>query len=370
MNRRALFIHCNELEQFSYPAACPYNLARAGRTFASVKSMGLLQDDRVCRPEIAARSELELHHTPAYIDVLEKANRGVLESDGIEMGLGTPDCPVFDGLLDYARWAAGASLTGMRMLLNGSADVCFNPSGGYHHAFADHCGGFCYVNDIVLACMLAEKAGRRVLFLDIDVHHCDGVQAAFYRSGQIMTVSMHETGKTLFPGTGFEDEMGEGEGKGACLNIPLPVGTYDDAYLRAFRSIVVPAIQRFDPEIIVVECGMDGLAGDPLAHLHLTNNAHANIIDHVLSFGRPLLVTGGGGYNLRNAVRGWALIWSVIVGDDSHELMMGLGGVMMENTDWSAGLRDRMLVSHGGSHAAVNAEIDRLIEYHRVHSPA
>lgn len=370
MSRRCFFIHCPELEQFSYPSACPFDLSRAARTKASAVSLGLLEDDAVLRPGKAVRRDMEEFHSSGYLDVLEKAGRGILDAEGLDMGLGTPDCPVFEGLYDYASWAVGASITGMRRLLDGGAEVCFNPSGGYHHAFSNRCGGFCYVNDIVLACLMAEKEGRRVLFLDIDVHHCDGVQSAFYASGNVMTISMHESGKTLFPGTGYETETGEGAGSGCCLNIPLPVGTYDEAYMRAFREIVVPAVQRFEPDIMVIEAGMDALAGDPLAHLHLTNNTHAHIVDRMIGFGKPLLVTGGGGYNIKNTVRGWTLLWSVIVGEDSHDVMLGLGGVMMENTDWSAGLRDRMLVTHGGSHAAVNAEIDRLIEFHRKNSQA
>lgn len=364
-DRRAIFVHCDELEKYSYPAACPFNLTRAGKTLASVRSMGLISDSQIDRPEKLNRKELERFHSPAYIDVLEKAGRGILQEEGIEMGLGTPDCPAFDGLYDYACWASGASVSGMKRLVEDKADVAFNPSGGYHHAFRARAAGFCYVNDIVLACLEGRKAGKRILFLDIDVHHCDGVQDAFYSSSDVMTVSMHESGKTLFPGTGSEKERGTGAGEGYTVNIPLPVGTYDDAYERAFRGIAVPAIERFDPDIIVVESGMDALAGDPLAHLHLTNNTHAHIIDRVLQFGKPTLVTGGGGYDVENTVRGWALVWSVMAGEEDHDMMMGMGGVMLENTDWAAGLRDRMLISDAGSRLDVNAEVERLIEYHK-----
>ncbi len=183
-----------------------------------------------------------------------------------------------------------------------------------------------------------------------------------------MTVSLHESGKTLFPGTGYEGERGVGEGLGATVNVPLPVVTYVEVYERVFREVAVPAIKEFNPDIIIVEVGMDALSGDPLAHLHLTNNVHAHIIDRVMQFGKPMLVTGGGGYNIENTVRGWSLVWSVLSGDDQHDLMHGLGGVMMENTDWAAGLRDRMLISDAGSRTDVNSEIDRLIEFHRQRS--
>jgi acetoin utilization deacetylase AcuC-like enzyme len=362
--QKAIFLHCDELEQFSYPEACPFDLSRAGRTATSARSMGLLEDSSVVKPDRLSRSEMEAYHEPAYLDVLELASKGILEEAGLNRGLGTPDCPAFDGLLEYASLAAGASVTGMRLLLDGKADICFNPSGGYHHAGKGFAAGFCYVNDIVLACLEAKQAGKRVLFLDIDVHHCDGVQNAFYTDKDVMTVSLHETGKTLFPGTGFEGETGKGEGAGFTVNVPLPVGTYDETYERAFREIAVKAVQRYEPDVIIIEAGMDALAGDPLAHLHLTNNTHAHIIDRMMQFEKPMLVTGGGGYNIENTVRGWALVWSVLAGDDSHDLMLGMGGVMMENTDWASGLRDRMLISDAGSRADVDAEIQRLIEYH------
>lgn len=362
--QKNFLLHCDELEQFNYPAACPFDLSRARRTVNSVSSMGLLENGTLARPDPATRAEMETFHDPAYLDVLERAGEEVFDDVSLEMGLGTPDCPIFKGLFEYAKWAAGASLTGMRMLLDGKADACFNPSGGYHHAGRRHSAGFCYVNDVVIACNEAVSRGKRVLFLDIDVHHGDGVQDAFYNSCAVKTVSMHESGKTLFPGTGFETELGSGAGLGCCVNVPLPVGTYDEAYMKAFRKIVLPEVDVFDPDIIVIEAGMDALAGDPLAHLNLTNNAHAHIIERMLEFGVPMLVTGGGGYHIQNTVRGWSLIWSVICGEHQDDLLLGLGGVMLQNTDWSAGLRDRILISDGGSRHVIDNEIDRVIDFH------
>jgi acetoin utilization protein AcuC len=279
------------------------------------------------------------------------------------MGLGTPDCPIFPGMYEYVTLAAGGTLTAARAILAGEARVAFNPSGGFHHAQPGNAAGFCYVNDIVLAALELREAVPRVLFLDIDVHHCDGVQDAFYARADVMTISMHETGRTLFPGTGGVEETGRGEGLGYTVNIPLPVGTYDAAYLRAFREIVVPLIGAYDPDAILLEIGMDTLAGDPLAHLHLTNNAPAEIVAEVLNFGKPLVATGGGGYNIENTVRGWALCWSVLCGDQSRhdDQMIGMGGVMLENTDWSGGLRDRVLLSDAGRRADVDREIDAAI---------
>jgi acetoin utilization protein AcuC len=260
--------------------------------------------------------------------------------------------------------AAGATVTGARLILEGKADIVFNPSGGFHHAQPDHAAGFCFVNDIVLAALEFVNAGKRVLFLDIDVHHCDGVQDAFYDRRDVMTLSLHENGKTLFPGTGFEDEIGEGLGKGYSVNVPLPVGTYDQAYERVFKDTILPLISKFAPDVIILELGMDALAGDPLAHLHLTNNVHADVTEALVEMNIPVLATGGGGYHVENTVRGWALCWSVLCGEhqDAFDMMLGMGGVMLGNTDWVGGLRDHSMLAHGGVRETIDTEIARITD--------
>jgi acetoin utilization protein AcuC len=356
------FLHDPQLDMDGYPEACPFNTRRAGQTHAKVRAMGLLNgtDRFEAIPEPLTTEDLALFHTPEYLDALDRAGRGALRPDeALRFGLGTPDCPIFKGMYDYIRLAAGASVTGARLLLNGRAHIAFNPSGGFHHAQSANAAGFCFLNDIVLAAMTLADAGRRVLFLDVDVHHCDGVQDAFYERSDIMTVSMHESGKTLFPGTGFEEEIGHGAGRGYSVNFPLPVGTYDAAYLRVFELGVLPLVQAYDPDVIILEIGMDALAGDPLAHLHLSNNVFADIVERVRGLGKPILATGGGGYNIENTVRGWVLCWSVLCGDQAHHdaMSFGMGGVMLENTEWSGGLRDRTLLSDAGRRSAVDLEI-------------
>jgi acetoin utilization protein AcuC len=366
MPAKNIFIYSPELEQYNYPAECPFNSSRAGLTRKTILSMGLLSGpDRVERPPVrVTRKELEKFHEPVYLDALERAGKGELDPEGFRMGLGTPDCPVFRGMYDYASLAAGASVTGARLILGGEAGVAFNPSGGYHHAGPGYAAGFCYINDIVLAAMVLTDARKKVLFLDLDVHHCDGVQAAFYKRRDVMTISLHESGKTLFPGTGFENEIGEGEGRGYSVNVPLPVGTYDGAYLKAFGEIALPLMKTYDPDVIIIELGMDTLAGDPLAHLNLTNNVYAEIIGLILALGKPILATGGGGYNVANTVRGWSLAWSALCGDSSDDLSIGMGGTMLENTEWSGGLRDRVLLSDAGRRGAgdneIRATVDRI----------
>lgn len=359
------FIFSDELNEGGYPKAVPFNTARAGMTYRTAQTMGLLNggDRQVIRPVRLTREQLERFHEPRYLDALERAGRGEHDLGALQMGLGTPDCPLFPNMLDYVSLAAGGTVTAAQLILSGEADIAFNPSGGFHHAHAGRASGFCYVNDVVLGCMELADAGKRVLFLDIDAHHGDGVQDAFYDRDDVMTVSLHESGHTLFPGTGFVAEIGHGVGRGYSVNFPLPVGTYDAAFLHVLDEGALPLIRAFAPDVIVLELGMDALAGDPLAHLHLTNNAYADAIERVLALGVPILATGGGGYHVENTVRGWTLAWSVLCGDQEHHdaLSFGMGGVMLENTEWSGGLRDRELLSDAGRRNEVDAEIEATV---------
>ncbi len=364
--RRAAFVHSGEIEQYHYPPASPFKTERAGMARAILASMSLLDGPGRCEvaPRPADRAELLDFHTPAYLDALIAAPRGHLDVEGLRMGIGSEDCPVFKGMYEYAALACGATLTGAERLLSGEAEVAFNPSGGYHHARPAEAAGFCYVNDVVLACRRLASAGRRVLFVDVDAHHGDGVQEAFYDRADVMTISFHESGRTLFPGSGWEHEIGSGAGTGCSVNVPLPVGTYDEAFGKAFQAVAVPLMRAWRPDVIVLELGLDGLSGDPLAHLSLTNNAYAEVAEQVLAAGAPVLVTGGGGYHPQNTARGWALAWTVLCGVDagSEDLSAGLGGVMLETTEWRGGLRDRRLAVLARQRAIVEPAVEETIE--------
>jgi len=200
------------------------------------------------------------------------------------------------------------------------------------------------------------------LYLDVDAHHGDGVQAAFYKRKDVMTVSLHETGRTLFPWGGFENETGEGPGRGYNVNVPLPPETYDEAFLMAFDSVAIPVLKLFQPEVIVLELGLDALAGDPLTHLRLTNNAVVEVLERLLRFNRPMLVAGGGGYHVENTVRGWALAWQTCCGENNDTDFMGMGGVMLASTEWAGGLRDRTLAVTLEQRRAVESELEATIE--------
>jgi len=345
-SRRAVFIHSPEIEPYRYPEDSPFKTERAARTRQVLYTMGLLSGPGISEaaPVPAPRTVLKKFHTARYLHALKNADRGRWGLEALHLGIGTEDCPVFQGMYEYAVLAAGGTLVGADLILSGRTEVAFNPSGGYHHAFPEKAAGFCYINDNALACTVLAEAGQRVLYLDVDVHNGDGVAHAFYDRADVMTISLHENPRTLFPGTGFEDEIGAEAGRGYCVNLPLPVGTFDAAYLHAFEEIVPPLIGTFNPDVIVFELGADTLAGDPLAHLQLTNNAYVETSQHLLRFRKPILATGGGGYHVENTVRAWALAWTVFSGQDvDMGLEAVMGGVMLQSTDWQGGRRDREL---------------------------
>jgi len=362
--RKSVFIYSRQLEDYSYPQGHPFNTIRARKVREVLNSMGLLSGAgrNEIAPEPAERIILKKFHSARYLHELKTAAEGHQSAEALRMGIGTSDCPVFKGLYDYSVLAAGGTLTAARLILSGSTDVAFNPSGGFHHAGPERAAGFCYINDVALACMILAEGEKKVLYFDVDVHHGDGVAYAFYDRNDVMTISFHENPRTLFPGTGYEDEIGTGEGKGYCVNVPMPIGTYDQAYMKAFEALTLPLIGAFEPDIIVFELGADALAGDPLAHLYLTNNVYADIINSLLGFNKPILMTGGGGYNVENTIRAWALAWSILVGADSDGTNFGLGGVMLETTDWQGGLRDRTLSVSAQQRNAVTSALETTIE--------
>jgi acetoin utilization protein AcuC len=368
----AVFIYTSEFEKYLYPPEHPFNTVRAKKVRDIVSSMGLLtgSSGREVAPKPAERMVLKKFHTARYLHALKTSAAGHWTPEALQMGIGSQDCPIFKGLYEYAVLATGGTLTAAKMIVEGETNLAFNPSGGYHHAGPELAAGFCYINDVALACIVLAEQGKsawgrlapRVLYLDVDVHNGDGVANAFYERSDVLTISLHQNPKTLFPGTGFEDEIGTGEGKGYCVSVPLPVGTYDQAYMKAFEAIVLPLMKSYNPDVIVFELGADALAGDPLANLSLTNNTYADIINHLMDFGKPILATGGGGYNVDNTVRAWALAWSIFCGaDPGEDINHAIGGVLLESTEWQAGLRDRVLAVTDQQKKVVDPAIEAVV---------
>lgn len=342
MNKKLSFVYSTELEIGGYPPQCPFNTKRAGQTFSKSKSLGLItgKNISIIEPVRATEEELLLYHSSRYIEALKTVEQCQDPDKFHYMGIGTTDCPVFENMFDFLSLSSGATLSATKAIINNETDIVFSPSGGYHHAEQSTASGFCYINDIVLATRLFINDNKRVLIVDFDVHHCDGVQSAFYSHDDVMVISMHQDGKTLYPGTGSRDELGIGKGFGYTLNIPLPPGTYNAPYYKLFSKLVIPAIEKFKPDVIITELGMDTLNGDPLANLKLTNSIFINIIEDIKKFNVPILATGGGGYNIENTIRSWVLCWSLLSDQFNQDLSFGMGGVMLENSDWIQGLVD------------------------------
>jgi acetoin utilization protein AcuC len=271
-----------------------------------------LTEVRVVEAKPAEEDDLLLYHTGDYIDILKAANRGIGLHGGERYGLGFGDNPVFEGVFDWSRLVTGASLQAAELVDSGEVSISFNISGGLHHAFASRASGFCYFNDPVIVIASLLKKGRRVAYIDIDAHHGDGGQEAFYRTDKVLTISLHESGRSLFPGTGFDNEIGEGEGKGYSVNIPMPPSSDDELFVYAFSAVVPPLIERFSPDIVVSQLGVDSFLRDPLTHLNYTTNGFCEVLRKIKALSPRWIALGGGGYDITNVAKAWTLAWAIM----------------------------------------------------------
>ena len=285
-----------------------------------IRGYGLVESADELRPKPADQDQIRRIHTAEYVASVETLSadpRGV----SYEHGLGTADNPVFRGMYDAAALHVGATLLACEEVAEGRHMRAFNLGGGFHHAFADRASGFCLFNDLAIGItsLLEDHGMKRVLYVDVDAHHADGVQAIFYEDPRVLTISLHEDGHYLFPGSGFADEIGKGKGEGYAVNVPLPPYTRDVSYLYAFQEIVPPLARAFRPDVIVSQLGADGHYLDPLTHLMLTSETYeavARILDELskeMCEGR-WIATGGGGYDVTAVPRMWALAFAQMAG--------------------------------------------------------
>ena len=264
-------------------------------------------------PPSATRQDVCTVHDEAFVEAVARCSTGDLPANVREFGLNTPDVPTFDDMDAAARALCGGTLHGARLIAQGESARVLQLGGGLHHAHRRKASGFCVYNDLSMAIQALRDAGMRVAYIDIDVHHGDGVQAVHERDPDVLTLSLHESGRYLFPGTGHIHEMGKGAGEGSALNIPLEPFTEDDSYLETFERVVPFAIERYAPDVLVVQCGADAHFSDPLADLLLTTHAYDTLFTQLLELadahteGRALF-TLGGGYQPDATVRIWALL--------------------------------------------------------------
>ncbi|MEO3869683.1 acetoin utilization protein AcuC [Nonomuraea sp. B12E4] len=307
MGRSARVIWDDALISYNFGPGHPLAPVRVELTMALARDLGVLDQVEVAGCEPATDDELRLVHEAGYIEAVKRVSASGLPD--FQAGLGTSDNPAFKGVHEASALIAGASLAAARAVWEGAAEHAVNVAGGLHHAMPATASGFCVYNDpaLAIAWLLARGAGR-IAYVDVDVHHGDGVQAMFYDDPRVLTISLHESPRTLFPGTGFPEETGA---EGTSVNVALPAGCGDSGWLRAFDAVVPPLLREFQPEILVTQHGCDSHALDPLANLMLSldglRTAYAALhrLAHETAGGR-WIATGGGGYELVQVVpRAW-----------------------------------------------------------------
>lgn len=314
------FVYSDEFSSYDYGAQHPLKTIRLKLTYELIKAYGLLDVPEVifAGAEKADGEEIAYFHTPKYIEIIRRAN---LWSDSWELyqyGLGPGDNPLFEGMYEWSALVVGATLRCAKLIEEGRCNIAFNISGGLHHALPERASGFCYFNDPAVAIKYLISKGFRVAYVDIDAHHGDGVQAAFYDTDKVLTISIHQDGQTLFPGTGYGSEIGEGPGAGYSVNVPLAPGSDDEIFYYAFEEVVPPLLKAFRPDITVTQLGVDGFRTDPLSSLNFTTNGFKSAVRRIKDITSEInskwLALGGGGYNLSNVPRAWAIAWDIMIG--------------------------------------------------------
>lgn len=285
-------------------------------------SYGVLEQMDVFRPEMATEEEMTKFHTDDYVEFLrlvtpDNQHEHLRQLKRFNVG---EDCPVFDGLYQFCQLYTGGSIGGAARLNHGLSDIAVNWSGGLHHGKKCEASGFCYINDIVLAILELLKYHQRVLYIDIDIHHGDGVEEAFYTTDRVMTCSFHKFGD-YFPGTGSIQDVGHGQGKYCSVNIPLRDGVDDESFEHLFKTVIAKVMEVYQPEAIVFQGGADSLSGDRLGCFNLSIKGHAECLKFVKKFGVPLLVLGGGGYTIRNVARCWAYETGCLLGEELDNVL-------------------------------------------------
>lgn len=328
MMREALAVYSPSFYDYKFHEEHPFNPLRILLWFELLEAMGVISGEDLTPPQSITDEELLLVHSVDYLDAVKKISQGIEIADPLQYNLGTEDNPFFPNMHQASSYLVGGTLKAAKLLMEGKAKHTLNMAGGLHHAMANKASGFCIYNDIAVAIgWLRKHYNLKIMYIDVDAHHGDGVQWIFYDDPDVMKVSIHETGRYLFPGTGNVRERGEGEGFGYTVNMPLEPFTEDDSYIEILETILPSLAKSFQPDLIISQHGCDTHEYDPLTHLSITTRgfaAAANLIHdlaHRYCDGRWLVV-GGGGYEHWGVVpRCWAILWGII---SSRELPKNL----------------------------------------------
>lgn len=364
----SLFVYCDEMGRFEFGPDHPFKPERATKTYDLCNRYGVLNYPwmQVVKPEPLDSGLLTLYHEPEYLALLREASQGNVRIEMLACGLGTQDTPIIKGIYDWSLRACGGTHHAAMEILSGRAQTAFNPLGGFHHAMPAHAEGFCYVNDIVIAVLDALRLypAMKIAYVDFDAHHGNGVQEAFYEDPRVLFLSVHETGRTLYPWSGSETETGKGPGLGYTVNIPLEPGTDDEVYSYVLDSAVFPILRTFSPDFIVAEIGADTLVSDPLTHLKLTNNGYQKALRGIMPLCRKILALGGGGYDLYRTSRCWTLAWSILNHVEPVDEFAGLVGGMMFGPEKEVGsLYDHAFFTKGEVKEKAFQEARRVVAY-------
>ncbi len=313
-NLPTYLIYSHEQSQHVLSPTHPMRPIRLMHMHELMRSAGLLDTDFIASesPRLATHEEIALYHDTDYIDVVKAIDAGAIVPGMHTFGFGPGDNPPRSGMFRHGALAAGGAMLATELILEGKTDRAFSPAGGmHHHAMSNRASGFGIFNDAVIAIKHLIEKGLRVFYVDIDVHHGDGVQDGLYDTDQAMTVSIHESGQFLFPGTGYPGETGSGQGDGYSVNIPLAPYTDDELWHEAFDTIIPPLARAFEPDLIFTQLGIDTHRNDPLAHLSLTTQGHNQAVQkfaHLATeLDTPWIAVGGGGYDMTAVARAWTM---------------------------------------------------------------
>ncbi len=368
MKEKLVYPYSDELLNYEFREDHPLKPDRLKLTYLLSEQLGLIDKVNHLNATIASREILEMYHPPEFIDAVIQA--GESNTPNYRYGLGTMDNPIFPGIYDAAARYVGATIDAAKEIEKGASNA-FVISGGLHHAQRMQASGFCIFNDVVLAIMHIQKnIPCKVLYIDIDAHHGDGVQNAFYRSKDVLTISMHQTGKTLFPGTGFVHESGGGDAIGYSVNIPVIPGASSEEMIEVLNEVIVPLFESYRPDLLVTQLGVDGHYMDPLAHLAYSSHGYETVLKKLRNIASDIckvgwLAVGGGGYHPVNVARLWSLFLAIMLDEkvpqDFPEEFINAAEAM-GYTNFPEGMRDETdVVAQYFSREEVRLDLDRVI---------
>ncbi|WP_395091125.1 acetoin utilization protein AcuC [Armatimonas sp.] len=311
MPRPTAFLYTDDFLAYDLGGKHPLQQRRLQLVDRKLASLGAFGGISRLTPTPVEEGLLGRVHTAEYLEIVQRASTPGHGLDLSRFGLGPGDTPAFPGMWDASRLYAGGSVDAAKCTLSGEFGIAFNVAGGLHHAHPWKAYGFCVFNDLALAITTFLDAGlERVMYVDIDVHHGDGVQVCHWDDPRVLTLSLHESGRWLFPGTGSSEETGGKSAPGSAINVPYAPYSGDEVWWHGFESVVPEAFARFQPQALVLQLGADAHFADPLAHLEVTSRTWLRAVEKLLELGKdiPVVVTGGGGYNIATVERLWTLV--------------------------------------------------------------